>query len=186
VARRLPRIFPNAATVVSLLSALCSCHTATVRVVDADTGNPIAGAAVEHGYQKDPSWVTVLISAAVRKHIPIETLATGADGRAVISDVRPGHYLSIRPPAQDNSHVGVFASYDLIGGWRIVDERAERQDGCIVMPLSRMPPATRPGENPPGAARRLFCPHCGYRLQGTPDHCPDCGRALPAPPGPGT
>jgi hypothetical protein len=124
---------------MTLLVLLCGCQSTAVRVVDETTGLPVAGAKVEHGYAKDPSLFAILISPATRKYIAIETVATDVDGRAVVSDVRTGHYLFVTKPAYHRLEV-----YNDLSGWRFLAARPELRDGELVLPLDRTLPGTVP------------------------------------------
>jgi hypothetical protein len=124
---------------MTLLALLSGCQSAAIRVVDASTGRPVVGAKVEHGYTKDPGLLTVLISPATRKYIAIETLATDADGRAEVRDVRTGHYLFVTAPAY-----GRTEAYYELGGWQLLVDRPELRDGYVLLPLRRLVPCTAP------------------------------------------
>ncbi len=124
---------------MTLLAVLSGCQSAAIRIVDASTGRAVAGAKVEHGYTKDPSLFAVLISPATRKYIAIETLTTDADGRAVVRDVRMGHYLFVTAPAYARTE-----AYYESSGWRLLVNRPELRDGYVVLPLDTTVPCTAP------------------------------------------
>jgi hypothetical protein len=149
--RPLPHILPNAArvAVMTLLALLCGCQSAAIRVVDSDTGRPVAGAEIEHGYGKDPGLLAVLTSPATRKYIALETLTADADGRAVIRDVRTGHYLFVTAPAYARTE-----AYYESSGWRLLVDRPELRDGNVVLPLRRTAPCTQRDATPDRSPER--------------------------------
>lgn len=125
-------VMPNAAlvAVTALLFSLSGCQSAAIRVVDKNTGLPVSGAKVEHGYTKYPNLVQVLITAATRKYIAIETLTADDDGGVVARGVWAGHYLFVTAPGYRQA-----SAYYELSGWRLMVGRPEERDGSIVLPL---------------------------------------------------